>query len=196
MAAYMRGQFAYLGIPTPQRKKLSRDFLKTVDKKAVDWGFVSECWAQDEREFQYLAVDYLLRLKAVLGPADVPNLRKLIVTKSWWDTVDSLDVLIGDIALRHPQVTSVIVEWSTDENLWLRRVAIDHQLTRKDKTDPELLERIIVNNFGQTEFFINKAIGWSLRDYSKTNPAWVRDFIERHRAELSPLSLREASKYV
>ena len=126
----------------------------------------------------------------------MPNLRKLIVTKSWWDTVDSLDVLIGDIALRHPRVNSVIVGWSTDENLWLRRLAIDHQLTRKEKTDTALLEQVIVNNLGQNEFFINKAIGWSLRDYSKTNPAWVRDFIERHRYELSPLSLREASKYV
>jgi 3-methyladenine DNA glycosylase AlkD len=83
-----------------------------------------------------------------------------------------------------------------DENIWLRRIAIDHQLARKDKTDTALLEQIIVNNLGQREFFINKAIGWSLREYSKTNPDWVRGFIEQHKDGLSPLSVREGSKYL
>ncbi|MCL2337184.1 MAG: DNA alkylation repair protein [Firmicutes bacterium] len=196
MSAYMRGQFAFLGISTPERRKLSREFFKTVNKKVVDWQFVERCWAQAEREFQYLAVDYLLKLKSALTPADMPNIQRLITTKSWWDTVDALDVAVGDIALRYPEVNDVLLAWSKDDNFWLRRSAIDHQLTRKDKTDTQLLEQILVNNLGQTEFFINKAIGWSLRDYSKTNPAWVRDFIARHRSGLAPLSIREASKYI
>ena len=83
MAAYMRGQFAYLGIPTPERKKLSRDFLKTVSKKAVDWEFVFKCWEQPEREFQYLGVGYLLKLEPAMTPADIPNIRTLFITKSW-----------------------------------------------------------------------------------------------------------------
>jgi len=86
--------------------------------------------------------------------------------------------------------------WSTDDNIWLRRVAIDHQLLRKQHTDTALLETIICNNLGQKEFFINKAIGWALRDYSKTNPEWVQGFIGRHRHEMAKLSLREASKYL
>ncbi len=83
-----------------------------------------------------------------------------------------------------------------DDNFWIRRIAIDHQLTRKEKTDPELLEAIIRKNFGSSEFFINKAIGWSLRDYSKVNPEWVRDFLTRYSEKMAPLSIREASKYV
>jgi 3-methyladenine DNA glycosylase AlkD len=78
----------------------------------------------------------------------------------------------------------------------LRRIAIDHQLGRKDKTDAALLAQIIENNLGQAEFFINKAIGWSLREYSKTNPDWVRAFIDEHRADMAGLSIREASKYI
>ena len=76
-----------------------------------------------------------------------------------------------------------MLEWSLDEDFWLRRIAIDHQLGRKEKTNTALLEKILVNNLGSREFFINKAIGWSLRDYSKTDPEWVRDFIRTYEAK-------------
>lgn len=196
MSAYMRDQFSFLGIKTPRRKELFRRFMKIDKNTAPDWDFVFKCWKQPEREFQYLAKDYLAKLKASLTPDDIPKLRELATTKSWWDTVDGLDVIVGDIALRCPGVNDTLLQWSVSEHFWLRRIAIDHQLTRKGKTNTELLERIIVNNFGQTEFFINKAIGWSLRDYSKTNPDWVCDFLERHRNEMATLSVREASKYI
>ena len=196
MSAYMRDQFPYLGIPTPERRKLSRDYVKFIGKTAADWGFIFTCWEQTEREFQYLACDVLDKVKPALTPADIPNLRQIAVTKSWWDTVDCLDFIVGGIALRYPAINETLLNWSKDENIWLRRIAIDHQLLRKDKTDPILLEQIIVNNLGQTEFFINKAIGWSLRAYSKTNPGWVRAFIEKYRDRLAPLSVREGSKYL
>jgi 3-methyladenine DNA glycosylase AlkD len=194
MSAYMRDQFAYLGIQTPLRRKLSRDVIKA--HKTVDWEFVFKCWEQPEREFQYLAVDCLDRVKSTLTPADIPNCRRIIIDKSWWDTVDGIDVIVGDIAFRYPEINDILIQWSTDDNIWLRRTAIDHQLTQKEKTNTALLEQIIVNNFGQSEFFINKSIGWSLRDYSKTNPDWVRAFLEKHRGQLSPLSIKEASKYI
>ena len=194
MSAYMRGQFAFLGIPTPERKRLCRDFLKT--QKAVDWAFLFKCWEQPEREYQYLAIDCLAKLKSHLMPDDVPNIKRLITTKSWWDTVDALDVIVGDIALRYAEVNETFLAWSVDDNIWLRRTAIDHQLTRREKTDTALLEQILLNNFGQDEFFIDKAIGWALRDYSKTNPEWVRDFIEKYKDRMSPLSIREGSKYI
>ncbi|MCL2295532.1 MAG: DNA alkylation repair protein [Methanomassiliicoccaceae archaeon] len=196
MSAYMRDQFAYLGIPTPERRKLYKEFLKTLIKKPADWPFVFECWGKQEREYQYMAVDYLDKIGSKLSPSDIPNLRELLITKSWWDTVDGLDVIVGDIALRHPEVNEILLKWSTDDNIWLRRTAIDHQLARKEKTDTALMEHILVNNLGQEEFFINKAIGWSLREYSKTNPEWVRKFIDEHKHEMKPLSIREGSKYL
>jgi len=194
MKAYMRDQFEYIGIPTPLRRKLSREVIKA--QKTVDWDFIFKCWEQPEREFQYLAIDCLDKVKSKLTLDDIPNLRRLITEKSWWDTVDGLDVIVGDIALRYTEVTEIFLQWSVDDNIWLRRTAIDHQLLRKDKTDTALFEHILVNNFGQTEFFINKAIGWSLREYSKTNPDWVRGFIATHKEKLSPLSIKEACKYI
>jgi 3-methyladenine DNA glycosylase AlkD len=197
MGAYMRGQFPFLGLATPRRAQLSRAFLSRARRaEGVDWGFVDRCWGRPEREFQYLAVDYLRAVQRRLWPADVPRLRRLAVTKSWWDTVDGLDRIVGAVALEWPEVNEVLLAWSVDDDIWLRRIAIDHQRHRKDKTDTALLERVIVNNFGVKEFFVNKAIGWSLRDYSKTDPAWVRAFVDRHRDRMAPLSVREASKYI
>jgi len=197
MKAYMKNQFEFLGISTPDRKLLSKDFLKAAQKDAKpDWKFVFECWAKTEREFQYLAINYLYTVKDTLTPGDIPKIKRLALSKSWWDTIDGLDRLAGRIALKYPEVNQTLLEWSLDENFWLRRIAIDHQLLRKDKTDTGLLKQVIENNLGQKEFFINKAIGWSLREYSKTNPDWVRAFVEERRDRLAPLSLREASKYI
>jgi len=197
MSAYMRDQFQFLGIPTPMRKVLCQKYFKAAKaEEAIDWAFVDSCWLQPYREFQYIGMEYLLLMQKYLTPLDIPKIKELIITKSWWDTVDGLDKVIGDLALTNPEVNEIILKWSADDNIWLRRVAIDHQLQRKDKTDVELMEKIIINNLGQSEFFINKAIGWSLRDYSKTNPAWVSNFIERYRDKLAPLSIKEASKYI
>lgn len=197
MSAYMRDQFSFLGTPSPKRKAIYKDFFKEAKKEPlVDWSFVHDCWKQEYREYQYVATDYLLLKKKCLTVSDVAKIKELVISKSWWDTVDGLDGVVGEIALSYPEVNEMMLAWSTDENFWVRRMAIDHQLSRKAKTNTDLLEAIIKNNLGQTEFFINKAIGRSLRDYSKTNPQWVTDFIERYREKLAPLSIREASKYL
>lgn len=127
---------------------------------------------------------------------DIPKLKQFILKKSWWDMIDNLDMTIGALALKDSNVNKILLEWSIDENIWLRRIAIDHQLLRKEKTNTELLEKILKNNLGQAEFFINKAIGWALRDYSKTNPEWVKNFIEKNKEKMAKLSIREASKYL
>lgn len=196
MSAYMRDQFPYLGIPAPLRRRLSRPFLAAGKKQPPNWHFINTCWQNPYRELQYVALDYLQLVRAQLTSEDLPALKALALSKSWWDSIDNLDRLIGGIALNHPQLNATLLAWSQDDNLWLRRLAIDHQLLRKEKTDTALLETILCNNLGSDEFFINKAIGWALRDYSKTNPGWVRAFIARHRCRMSPLSLREAGKYL
>lgn len=110
--------------------------------------------------------------------------------------IDCFDAVIGEIGLRDSRVDELMLVWSKEEDFWLRRIAIDHQLNRKEKTNKELLEKIIVNNLGSSEFFINKAIGWSLREYSKTNPTWVKELIDKYKDKLDKLSIREASKYI
>ena len=196
MAAYMKNICPFLGIQKPKRVELSKNFFKEAKKHTkIDWSFVDKCWGL-EREFQYLALEYLRDVAKLLSADDIPHLKKLAETKSWWDTIDSLDKIIGGIALTNPAVNNILLEWSLDNNFWLRRIAIDHQLPRKEKTNIELLEKILVNNLEQKEFFINKAIGWSLREYSKTNPEWVRGFLDVYKNKMAPLSIREASKYI
>ncbi|MGT2940244.1 DNA alkylation repair protein [Streptococcus cristatus] len=196
MKAYMKNKFEFLGVKTPVRRKLAKAFFKQQTDSVIDWVFINESWDNPYRELQYAALDYLEIRKKLLTPSDLPRLKKLAQTKSWWDTIDFLDRLVGSIIARFPETKEIILSWSCDQDFWLRRLAIDHQLLRKEDTDTELLEKILVNNLGQTEFFINKAIGWALRDYSKTNPDWVRDFIERHQTEMAALSIREGSKYL
>ena len=179
MSKYMLNKFEYIGIRTPERRKIFKNFFKEYkNEEKIDWEFVNKCWENKYREFQYIAADYLKNMKDKLTRDDIPKLKQLILKKSWWDTIDNLDMTIGALALKDSNVNKILLEWSLDENIWLRRIAIDHQLLRKEKTNTELLEKILKNNLGQAEFFINKAIGWALRDYSKTNPEWVKNFIE------------------
>ena len=197
MSKYMLNKFEYIGIKTPERRKIFKNFFKEYkNEEKIDWEFVNKCWENEYREFQYVAADYLKNMKDKLTIDDIPKFKWLILKKSWWDTIDNLDMTIGALALKDSNVNKILLEWSLDENIWLRRIAIDHQLLRKEKTNTELLEKILKNNLGQAEFFINKAIGWALRDYSKTNPEWVKNFIEENKEKMAKLSIKEASKYL
>lgn len=197
MAKYMRNLFSFYGIPTPKRKAVYKTLLREEKKLGkIDWQFLDKCYKDSHREFQYFVCDYLLAMNKYLTFEDIPKLKQYITKKEWWDTIDCFDSVIGEIGLRDNRVEKLMLEWSKDKDHWLRRIAIDHQLNRKEKTNKELLEQIIVNNFGSEEFFINKAIGWSLREYSKTNPTWVKEFLDKYKDKLNKLSIREASKYI
>ncbi len=197
MSKYMRNMFDFYGIPTPKRKEVYNDFIKSEKKsKVINWEFLDKCYEDKHREFQYLVYDYLLAKKQYLSFEDIPKIKNYITTKSWWDTIDFLCKAIGDIELRDSRVKELMVDWSKSDNIWLKRSAIEHQLGLKDKTDAKLLEQIIINNFGSDEFFINKAIGWALREYSKTNPNWVKNFINKYKDKMNSLSIKEASKYI
>ena len=196
MKAYMKDQFEFLGVKTPVRRKLSKVFFKKNSSLAIDWKFIHQAWDNPYREMQYVVLDYLQLKQKALTPSDLPKIKKLAQTKPWWDTIDFLCRSVGFICLHYPETKKFVLEWSRDEDFWLRRIAIEHQLLQKEETDVQLLEQILINNLNQTEFFINKAIGWALRDYSKTNPDWVREFIEKYKDRLSKLSIKEGSKYL
>ena len=197
MSKYMLNKFEYIGIKTPERRKIFKNFFSEYkNEEKIDWEFVNKCWENKYREFQYVAADYLKNMKDKLTIDDIPKFKWLILKKSWWDTIDNLDMTIGALALKNSNVNKILLEWSLDENIWLRRIAVDHQLLRKEKTNTELLEKILKNNLGQAEFFINKAIGWALRNYSKTNPERVKNFIEENKEKMAKLSIKEASKYL
>lgn len=197
MARYMRNQFLFYGIESPRRKALYKDWLKEErKKKTIDWALLDRCYADDHREMQYFVTDYLRRMQSHLVYEDVDRIMPYATTKQWWDTIDALDTIIGDIGRTDRRIDARMLAWSESDDFWLRRIAINHQRGRKDRTNPALLEEILVKNLGSHEFFINKAIGWSLREYSKTNPPWVRRFIHKYEEKMHPLSIREGSKYI
>ena len=194
MKAYMKDQLEFLGVKTPVRRKLSKVFFKKNSSLAIDWKFIHQAWDNPYREMQYVVLDYLQLKQKALTPSDLPKIKKLAQTKPWWDTIDFLCRSVGYISLHYPETKKIVLDWSRDKDFWLRRIAIEHQLLQKEETDVQLLEQILINNLNQTEFFINKAIGWALRDYSKTNPDWVLEFIEKYKDKLSRLSIKEGSK--
>ena len=208
MSAYLRNQFPFLGLKSVARRNIAKPYFKEAKQEAraqskvnpdtpiIDWNFVQECWQQEEREFQYVATDYLNDMQTYLKKDDINHLKKLITTKSWWDSVDALVKRVGYLQTQYPELKETIIEWSVSDDLWLRRVAIIHQLSMKEATDTQLLTRMIMNNLGSNEFFINKAIGWALRDYARINEEWVKNFLRQYQTELAPLSIREASKHI
>ena len=197
MERYMQDKFSFLGVHGATRTEIYKKYFPDARKaKTIDWDFVESCWNKEEREFQYVVVYYLKAMQKFLKREDISRLKYLIVTKSWWDTVDLLAKVVGSLVIRIEGYDQIMLEWSKDSNIWLRRVAILHQLSFKEKVDEKVLYEILKNNLGDNEFFINKAIGWALRDYSKSNPEWVTKFIEKNRENMANLSLREASKYI
>ena len=198
MKKYMKDLFPFLGIKKPERNKILKQFYQQTGilKEEFHQEFVSKLWEQEEREYQYAALDYIERSLKKLSQNNLPFIESLITTKSWWDTVDMLaSKPVGKIAKAYPEVIQETIEgWAYSDHLWLRRSAILFQLKYKDQTNEELLYRYIEQNAESKEFFIRKVIGWVLREYSKTNPASVKQFIETH--SLSSLSIREGSKYL
>ena len=197
MAAYMKDQFPFFGIQATERRKISGPLFTSwqVMKKPVDWAFVHELWLMPEREYQYVAMDLLKRVEKKLGRGDAEELKTLIETKSWWDTVDGLaSGPVGRLVKTDRETVKEMDAWVTDANLWVRRTAILHQLSYKDATDEARLFAYCRRHAEDPAFFIAKAIGWALREYAKTNPEAVRDFVNA--TPLRPLSRREALKHI
>lgn len=197
MEKYMQDKFKFLGVRGATRTEIYKKYFPEARKsKEIDWDFIENCWNKEEREFQYVVVYYLKAMQRFLKREDISRLKYLVVTKSWWDTVDLLAKVVGSLVIRIEGYDQIMLEWSKDSNIWLKRVAILYQLSLKDKVDKQILDKILVNNLSDSEFFINKAIGWALRDYSKFNPEWVREFIKKNKDNMANLSVREASKYI
>lgn len=199
MEAYMRNQFAFLGIPSPHRKKLQSLFVKEHKAALANSDLeklVYSLWEQPEREYQYFAMEMYYALRKVPAKSDLHLIEYMIRHNSWWDTVDYLAPwMLGRWMEYFPdEKEGVIKRWLDSKNIWLQRSCLIFQLRYKQRLDTNLLEYVIIQLNGTHEFFINKAIGWILREYGKTNPVWVSNFCKRH--TLHSLSQREAMRII
>ncbi|HEV7757877.1 MAG TPA: DNA alkylation repair protein [Acidimicrobiales bacterium] len=198
MRAYMRDQFPYLGVPAPGQRKAWRAATAGLPRdlpEAVVVDAARALWQRPEREHRYLACTLVNRhaasaraTAALLGPVEV-----LLTTEPWWDTVDALAThAVGDLVRRHPALRGEMDRWLHGDHLWLTRSALLHMNGWKAATDRAWLFAACLERAGDLDFFLRKAIGWALREYSKTDEAAVVAFVEQHGAELSGLSRREA----
>jgi 3-methyladenine DNA glycosylase AlkD len=200
MKKYMRDQFEYLGIKSPLRAGLKAELLKDQELKSLDAEslipLIYELWNLEFREYQYLAMEVLDR-KIKKAPAQmVEHLEFLIVTKPWWDTVDFIaSHLVGALFSNHRElIMPTVLKWMKSNNMWLQRTVLLYQLKYKKNTNEKMLFDAIIKLYESKEFFIQKAIGWALREYGKSNPRAVAEFVSH--TQLAPLSKREALRII
>jgi 3-methyladenine DNA glycosylase AlkD len=199
MADYQRGQFVFIGLAAPERRALVKSLGWKKMPRTELLALVQACWELPQREFQYVAVDLLATHHKLLQTEDIALLLALAQQRSWWDSVDGLTGVMGDLLFRL-RSTDAGVMTTMDaairhENFWVRRIAMLHQLGWREATDTQRLFDDALRLSHEKEFFIRKAIGWALRDYARTSPVAVRSFVLAHRDQLSPLSQREALKH-
>jgi len=196
--AYMRNQFEYYGIKTPQRREIQKPFFvkQFLPKKREAVQIVKALWNKPHRDYQYIAQELMFKYSQQFEEKDMAILEFMVVNKSWWDTVDFIATkLMGAYFKTYPKKRKAFVtKWLKSNNIWLQRSALLFQLKYKEELDTRLLEYTIEPLLGSKEFFINKAIGWLLRDYSRVNPQWVLDYV--HNTALNSLSSREALRLI
>lgn len=198
MKAYMKGKYDYYGLTAPRRKELLKPFYNElrdiIDADLI--GFSRECWKHSYRELQYAALDIMSKRVKLLNGSHISDLEFLVTHKSWWDTVDALaSTSVGQILKVSPELVSEYThKWIESDNFWLQRTSLLYQLKYKDQVNEKLLFKLINRRKHESEFFIRKAIGWSLRSYARVNPDAVKQFVIDN-PDLSNLSKREALKH-
>ncbi len=197
MAKYMRDQFEFFGLSSPLRKATDKEFLsKNGMPELEELPFIiRDAYKRPQREFQYFINEVTRKCIKKLPEEFIATTKFMIVTRSWWDTVDMVAAdLVGTLVKRFPALTKTMDEWIKADNIWLQRTAILHQLRFRKQTDEKRLFDYCLRHASQNEFFIRKAIGWALREYSKHDPSAVKKFVEN--APISNLSKKEAMKWL
>ena len=192
--AYMRNQFEYYGLKATKRREIQKPFLAkhNLPIKSELNTIVKILWEKPQRDYQYFSQELAFKYVKQLEQKDIKLFEYMVTHKSWWDTVDFIAAkLMGAYFEIYPkQKDKYVQKWIKSNNIWLQRSALLFQLKYKKDLDTELLSSTISALLGSKEFFINKAIGWVLREFSRTNPKWVLEFVKK--TELNTLSKREA----
>jgi 3-methyladenine DNA glycosylase AlkD len=197
MEAYMRNQFAFLGVPSPGQQEIFREVVADLPRVLPDQVVATaavDLWALPQREYQYVACRVVNRHTASGGASAgfLATVQHLLTTKPWWDTVDTLATRsVGDLVRQHPSLRITMDKWLVGDDMWLTRSALLHMNRWKAAADQQWLFAACLRRSADTDFFIRKAIGWALREHSKVDEAAVVAFVEQH-DELSGLSRREA----
>ncbi|MGV2928402.1 DNA alkylation repair protein [Macrococcus capreoli] len=198
MESYMKNNFPFLGIKKSETAPIMKVLFKLGLPKTKDEtkALVDDCFEQPEREYHYIGMIILNKNEKQFDVTDLDYLKQLILTHSWWDSIDTIAPnIVGRIVLREREAGEAVMrQWNQSDNFWLQRASLLHQLKYKAQMNEALLTEMILHTKDEQKFFIRKAIGWVLREYSKTNAEFVTTFVDTH--ALSPLSQREALKWL
>lgn len=199
MENYMKNHFSFYGIKTENRRLIFKTIWKENQKEVSEnaRSIAKVLYSKKQRELHYCGIEILMKeLKKKYQKEDISFIEFLIVTNSWWDSVDVIaKYILGEYLKQFPEETEKVIEkFSNSDNMWLNRSAILFQLGYKQKTNQDLLFALCQKHSNSDEFFIRKAIGWALREYAKTNPSAVIRFVETN--NLKPLSKKEALKNI
>lgn len=199
MQAYMKTDQPFYGVQSKLRRQIFRDAIKKypVTSRETWETLILELWNGTQREEMYQALEVAERYKKYHDESAWNLFEKLLRSATNWDTVDWLaSNLIGKLVYKYRHFEKELWKWSKDDNFWVRRASLLSHLKHKEKTNIKLLSQTILKLAHEKEFFIRKAIGWVLRQYSYTDPIWVSQFVERYENKLSGLSKREALKAI
>jgi 3-methyladenine DNA glycosylase AlkD len=197
MQAYMKTQQLFYGVKTPERRRIFREAKRRfpITSRREYTQIVRELWQGTYREENYQALEVAEHFTSFRTVASWPLYEHLVKTAPHWDTLDWIASRIaGPLIPEHRELEAKIEKWIRSRNMWVRRAALLVHLKHKQHTNTALLEKLILQVCAEEEFFIQKAIGWVLRQYAYTNPDWVRRFVKQNQSQLSNLSRREALK--
>ncbi|MGI9667631.1 MAG: DNA alkylation repair protein [Acidimicrobiia bacterium] len=200
MAAYLKTEMPFYGVQKAGRTPIVRELVSSYppQTRIAYEANIRALWALPHREEKYVALSYARAFNSFVTIDSVPLYRALIVDGAWWDLVDEAATkLVGRVVLtERDEAGPIVTKWVGDEDMWLRRTSIVCQLGHKEQTDRSLLDEACGANLSDREFFIRKAIGWALREFAKTDPAWVMEWVALNENEISGLSRREALKHM
>ena len=197
-SAYMRNKFHFYGLTAHKRRQIQNPIINEylLSKNPNFKELIKKLWKKKQRDYQYCAQELMLKKIKQFKPKDIYLFEFIITNKSWWDTIDFLaPKILGEYFKLYPkEIEKCIQKWIKTNNIWLQRSCILFQLSYKSNLNTKLLSYIINSLLDSNEFFINKSIGWTLREYSKTNKEWVLKFVNK--TKLNKLSHREALKFI
>ena len=198
MKRYMKDKFDFYGIKAPDRRKLVKEYLKKENRPAYENLDIvtKKLWQLPHRENQYFTVELLQKYNKEFEEEIIKLFEYMITNKSWWDTVDAISKkIVGEyFKIYRKNIDKYMEKWINSDNIWLKRTTLLFQLGYKEKTDEKLMFELIGRLKNEDEFFVQKAIGWALREYSKINPEKVKQFVEN--TELSNLAKKEGLKRI
>lgn len=196
---YLKSPFLFYGVSRSDMKAIAREVKRKwpdiSQREILD--LCSQLWEQEHHECKSIAIDLLNLCPGHIDNKVLGLIDHMIDTATGWDHIDEIAIrLVGRLLIKDKNNFAYLAECGKSPNFWKRRVSIIAQLKlyKTNHFNREFFFTACAEHLHEKEFFIRKAIGWGLRELSKSDPNAVFEFICQRRADMSGLTFREGSK--